>query len=74
MEMRGGGWCNAATIASHFGPGLKSQPGCNLFFTNFCTNSYKNCYTNCILRIRTLGWGGVGWGGVGWGGVVWWMA
>ena len=49
----GGGWGNAATIASHFGPGLKSQPGCKSFFANFCTNSYKNCYTNCILRIRT---------------------
>jgi hypothetical protein len=49
MATYGGG----GTIKSHFGPGLKSQPGCNSFFANFCTNSYKNCYTNCILRIRT---------------------
>jgi hypothetical protein len=24
--------CGAATIASNFGPGLKSQPGCKSFF------------------------------------------
>jgi hypothetical protein len=27
-----GGWFNDATNASHFGPGLKSQPGYKYFF------------------------------------------
>jgi len=29
------------------GPGLKSQPG-NIFFANFCTNSYKRIHTIVI--------------------------
>ena len=35
MGTTGGGGVvgyHAATIASHFGPGLKSQPGCKSFF------------------------------------------
>jgi hypothetical protein len=32
--------------------GWNPNPDANLFFTNFCTNSYKRSYTYCIVRIR----------------------
>jgi hypothetical protein len=43
----GGGVVDGVTIASHIGPGLKSQTGF-FFFTNFCTNSYKRIHTIVI--------------------------
>ena len=47
------GWWMAetATIASHIGPGLKSQPGFFFFFANFCTNSYKRIHTIVLPRL-----------------------
>jgi hypothetical protein len=37
-------------------PGWNPNPDANLFFTNFCTNSYKQIHTidtNSVVRIRT---------------------
>jgi hypothetical protein len=56
MEAAGCGRSGAATIASHIGPGLKSQPGCKSFFANFFIqiDYYEFVHVMKFVPIRTF--------------------
>jgi hypothetical protein len=49
------GWWMAetATIASHIGPGLKSQPGCNLFLL-ICVRIHTNEFIQLLYKLYSM--------------------